>query len=318
MDLVFAGRVAIVTGAGAGLGRAHALLLADRGARVVVNDLGGSVRGEGGGPAAAEAVVEEITARGGVAVADASTVATAEGGSAIVRTALDSFGRVDIIVNNAGIVREGAFHKLTPGMFDAVLDVHLKGALHVTRAAWPLLRDQRYGRVVNTTSAAGLLGMFGESNYATAKAGLVGLTRALAIEGARRNIKVNAIAPVARTRMSEDVLDGFEPDALDPGLVSPLVAWLAHEDCDASGEIFSAGGGRVARYFTAVTPGYFKPDLTPEDVREHLGDICREDDYSVPRSPADELTLIAEAVRGHAATPGRRSSRSRGRSAATS
>ena len=296
MDLGFDGRVAIITGAGAGLGREHALLLACRGARVVVNDLGGSVSGEGADAQAAEAVVKEITAQGGSAVPDTNTVATVEGGSAIVRTALDTFGRVDIVVNNAGIVREGAFHKQTPEMFDAVLDVHLKGAVNVTRAAWPVMREQGYGRVINTTSAAGLLGMFAETNYAAAKAGLVGLTRALALEGARREIMVNAIAPVARTRMSEEALEGFEEEQLDPGLVSPLVAWLAHEDCHTTGEIFSAGGGRVARYFIALTPGHFTPELTPEAVRDNIEEIMREDGYSVPRGIADELTAIVHAI----------------------
>jgi NAD(P)-dependent dehydrogenase (short-subunit alcohol dehydrogenase family) len=185
--LTFDGRVAIVTGGGGGLGRSHALELARRGAHVVVNDLGGAVDGTGGSTTAAEAVVAEIAAAGGEAVANAASVATPDGGAAIVQAALDAFGRVDIVVNNAGILRDAAFKNVTPESLDAVIDVHLKGAFNVLRGAWPLMREQNYGRIVNTSSGSGLFGNFGQSNYGAAKAGLMGLTRVLSIEGARNN-----------------------------------------------------------------------------------------------------------------------------------
>src|SRR4029077_17436716 len=200
--LIFDGRVAVVTGAGGGLGRSHALELARRGAQVVVNDLGGAVDGTGGSASAAEQGVGEIRAAGGEAVANADSVATPDGGTAIVECALDTFGRIDIVVNNAGILRDAAFKNVTPELLDAVIDVHLKGAFNVLRTAWPVLREQNYGRVVNTSSGSGLFGNFGQSNYGAAKAGLMGLTRVLSIEGARNNVMVNAIAPIARTRMT--------------------------------------------------------------------------------------------------------------------
>src|SRR5215472_1623512 len=184
-DLGFDGKVAIVTGAGGGLGRQHALLLASRGARVVVNDLGGSVSGEGANKGPAEAVAEEIRKAGGEAVSDGNSVATPRGGEAIVQTALDAFGRIDIVVNNAGILRDKTFHNMTPDMLEPVIDVHLKGAFYVTRPAWLKMREQRYGRVVNTSSNSGILGNFGQTNYGAAKMGLVGLTRVLAAEGAK-------------------------------------------------------------------------------------------------------------------------------------
>ena len=205
-DLGFDGKVAIVTGAGGGLGREHALLLAKRGALVVVNDLGGAVDGSGGSETPAEQVVEEIKAAGGEAVADANSVATPEGGEAIVQTAIDAFGRIDIVVNNAGILRDKAFHNMTDDLVQPVLDVHLRGAFNVTRPAWGKMREQGYGRVVNTASSAGIIGNFGQASYGAAKMGLVGLTHVLAIEGAKHNIKANAISPIARTRMTEEVL----------------------------------------------------------------------------------------------------------------
>ena len=219
-DLGFDGRVAIITGAGGGLGREHALLLASRGARVVVNDVGGSVSGEGGDAGPAQRVVQEISDAGGEAVADTHSVATPEGGEAIVATALDHFGRVDIVVNNAGILRDKTFHNMTADLLNAVLDVHLKGAFYVTRPAWIKMREQSYGRVINTSSNSGILGNFGQSNYGAAKMGLVGLTRVLAVEGAKYNIKVNAVAPVARTRMTEALL-GSLGEKIDPVTVRP-------------------------------------------------------------------------------------------------
>ena len=287
-DLGFDDKVAIITGAGGGLGREHALLLASRGAQVVVNDLGGSVSGEGGSSGPAETVTKEIAGLGGVAVADTNSVATPEGGEAIVQTALDAFGKVDIVVNNAGILRDKSFHNLTPGLVDPVLDVHLRGAFWVTRPAWAKMREQGYGRVVNTSSNSGILGNFGQANYGAAKMGLVGFTRVLAVEGAKYGIKANAIAPVARTRMTEELL-GPMAEKLDPALVSPLVAWLASEDCPVSGEIYSAAGGRIARFFVGLTPGYYDAALTPEAVRDHWDEIRAEEGYTVPLGPADEF-----------------------------
>jgi NAD(P)-dependent dehydrogenase (short-subunit alcohol dehydrogenase family) len=260
-DLRFDDRVAIVTGAGGGLGREHALLLASRGAKVVVNDLGGASDGTGASPGPAE------------------------------RTA-----RVDIVISNAGILRDKAFHNLTPELLDPVLDVHLKGAFHVIRPAWVKMREVSYGRVLVTTSNSGILGNFGQSNYGAAKMGLVGLARVLAQEGARYNIKVNALAPIARTRMTEELLGPLAPK-LDPGLVAPVAAWLVSEECPVTGEIYSAGGGRVARFFVGLTQGYANPALTPEDVRDHLEEIRDETGYSVPAGVADELSSLVERLR---------------------
>jgi NAD(P)-dependent dehydrogenase (short-subunit alcohol dehydrogenase family) len=290
-DLGFDNRVAIVTGAGGGLGREHALLLAQRGCQVVVNDLGGSASVEGSDAGLAHAVVKEIEAAGGVAVADTNSVATPEGGEAIVQTAVDAFGKVDIVVNNAGILRDKTFAKMTPDLLGPVIDVHLKGAFHVTRPAWNLMREQSYGRIVNTASIAGILGNFGQSNYGAAKMGLVGLTRVLAAEGAKYDIKVNALAPLARTQMLEGLL-GNLAERLDPKLVSPVAAWLCHEDCPVTGEIYSAAGGRVARFFIGLTEGYYNPELTLEDVRDHFADIRDENGYIVPAGIDDELRQL--------------------------
>ncbi len=241
------GRVAIVTGAGGGLGRSHALLLASRGAKVVVNDLGGSRDGSGGGSVMADAVVAEIVDAGGEAVANYDGVHTWEGGQAIVGSAIDAFGRVDVIINNAGILRDTSFAKLEEPQLDLVLKVHLYGAFHVARAAWPHLKDQGYGRIINTTSGSGLYGNFGQSNYSAGKMGQVGLTRTLAIEGAKYGITANVIAPIAKSRMTEDVMPPALLDRLEPEYVSPLVAYLGSEACTQTGRIYSVGGGYMAR-----------------------------------------------------------------------
>jgi NAD(P)-dependent dehydrogenase (short-subunit alcohol dehydrogenase family) len=295
-DLGFDGRVAIITGAGGGLGQQHALLLASRGAQVVVNDVGGSVSGEGSDKGPADAVVEEIRGLGGEAVSDNHSVSTAEGGEAIVQTAMDAFGRVDIVVNNAGILRDKTFQNMTPELLDPVLDVHLKGAFYVTRPAWMRMREQGYGRIVNTSSNAGILGNFGQTNYGAAKMGLVGLTRVLAAEGAKYNIKVNALAPLARTRMTEDLL-GEAVALLEPKLVSPVMAWLVHEDVPVTGEIYSVGGGRVARFFIGMTQGYYNRELTVEDVRDHFDQVRDETNYQVPAGLADELRVVLRTIR---------------------
>jgi NAD(P)-dependent dehydrogenase (short-subunit alcohol dehydrogenase family) len=294
-ELGFDGKVAIITGAGGGLGQQHALLLASRGARVVVNDLGGSVSGEGADQGPAEAVAQAIRDQGGEAVSDGNSVSTPEGGEALVQTALDAYGQVDIVINNAGILRDKTFHNLTPELLGPVIDVHLKGAFYVTRPAWIKMREQGYGRVVNTSSNSGILGNFGQSNYGAAKMGLVGLTRVLAAEGAKYNIKVNAIAPLARTRMTEDVL-GDAVAQLDPEFVSPVVAWLAHEDVPVTGEVYTVGGGRVARFFIGMTPGYYNAKLTVEDVRDHFDQIRDEQGYTVPSGPTDELRLLLQTL----------------------
>ncbi len=296
-DLSFENRVAVITGAGGGLGREHALLLASRGAQLVINDLGGAIDGSGGdlGPAAKTA--KEINDLGGVAVADGNSVSTMEGGAGIIKTAMDAFGRVDIVINNAGILRDKSFHNMDEAMIDAVLAVHLKGAFNVTKAAWPIMREQSYGRIVNTSSNSGILGNFGQANYGAAKMGLVGLTRVLAAEGAKANIKVNALAPIARTRMTEELL-GQLAEKLDPKLVSPIVAWLVHEDCPVTGEIYSAAGGRIARMFIGLTEGYYNPELSLEDVRDHFEQIRSEDGYIVPAGPGDELKALLKAFGG--------------------
>jgi NAD(P)-dependent dehydrogenase (short-subunit alcohol dehydrogenase family) len=291
-DIGFEGRVAVITGAGGGLGREHALLLASRGAQVVVNDLGGRIDGSGPSGDPAQKVVAQIEGAGGVAVADTNDIATPEGGEAVIQTAIDAFGRVDIVVNNAGILRDKSFANLEPAMWDAVIAVHLRGAMCVTQPAWRHMREQGYGRVVNTSSGSGLFGNFGQSNYGAAKMGLVGLTRVLALEGARHNIKVNAIAPVAHTRMTETMF-GEMAQKLEPRLVAPVVAYLASEECSVTGEIYSAVGGRVARVFVAVTPGYFNPDLTAEDVRDHLDELRAEPGYAVPVDGNAEISLVA-------------------------
>jgi NAD(P)-dependent dehydrogenase (short-subunit alcohol dehydrogenase family) len=296
--LSFENRVAVVTGAGGGLGRQHALLLASRGAQVVVNDFGGGVDGSGGDPGPAAGVAKEINDAGGVAIADATSVATATGGEAIVQRALEEWGRVDIVVNNAGILRDKTFQSMTPDLLDPVIDVHLKGAFHVTRPAWVAMRAQGYGRIVNTSSTAGILGNFGQTNYGAAKMGLVGLTRVLALEGAKYNIKANVLAPLARSRMTENLLGPLK-DHVGPEYVAPLVAWLCHEDCPVTGEIYSAGGGRVARIFIGLTTGYFNADLTIEDVRDHFDQIRDEKGYTVPSSVADESALLMAALREH-------------------
>src|SRR5437588_2955080 len=292
-DLGYDGKVAIITGAGGGLGREHALLLASRGAQVVVNDLGGSVHGEGGDAGPAETTVKEIEGLGGIAVADTNSVATPEGGEAIVQTALDAFGHIDIVINNAGILRDKTFHNMTPEFVDPVLDVHLRGAFWVTRPAWVKMREQGYGRILNTSSNSGILGNFGQSNYGAAKMGLVGLTRVLAAEGAKYNIKVNALAPVARTRMTEELL-GPLADKLDPKLVSPIVAWLVHEDCPVTGEIYSAAGGRIARFFVGLTQGYYNEKLSLEDVRDNFDQIRSEEGYVVPSGPGEEFAQLLQ------------------------
>ncbi|MFV0318724.1 MAG: SDR family oxidoreductase [Microthrixaceae bacterium] len=294
-DLGFDGQVAIVTGAGGGLGRSHALELARRGARVVVNDLGGTVDGTGGSDSAAQKVVDEITAAGGEAVADHNSVATPEGGAAIVQSALDAFDTVDIVINNAGILRDKTFHNMTPELLEPVIAVHLLGAFYVTQPAWVIMREKGYGRVVNTSSNSGLLGNFGQANYGAAKLGLVGFTRVLANEGKAKGIRANAIAPVAKTRMTEDLL-GPLGDKLEPAEVTPTVIYLAHEDCPVNGEVYSVAGGVVSRYFIGLTQGWYSEGHSAEDVRDNFEQIRDEADYLVPEDPSGELKKLLETL----------------------
>ena len=292
------GRVAVVTGAGGGLGRSHALLLAARGARVVVNDLGSAVDGSGGASTAADRVVAEIIAAGGEAVANHDGVHTWDGGEAIVASALAAFGRIDVVVNNAGILRDVSFGKLGPQHLDPVLDVHLAGAFHVTRAAWPHLREQGFGRVVCTTSGSGLYGNFGQSNYAAAKMGLVGLTRTLAIEGARHDIVVNAIAPIAASRMTEDVMPAAVLERLRPEHVSPLVTYLCSPACEESGSVFSVGGGYVARVAVVEGEGVAFDDVpTVEDVAARFAELRELGDATEFRGGlADQVARMSEVL----------------------
>ena len=284
MNLGFDGRVVVVTGAGGGLGRCHALEFARRGAQVVVNDVGASVDGTGSS-SAAQAVVDEITAAGGAAVANTDSVSTPEGGRAIVASAVDTFGRIDVLVNNAGILRDAAFKNMTAEQVDAVIAVHLRGAFYVTGAAWPHMREQGYGRIVMTTSGSGLFGTFGQANYGAAKTGLVGLMNVLAIEGARNNIRVNAISPIARTRMTENTMTELVKD-LEPEQVTPVVVYLGHEVCDRTAHIYRVGGAHVSRVFIAETAGIDEPGLTVELMAANIDRIDDPSSYTIRGGPA--------------------------------
>lgn len=280
------GRVVVITGAGGGLGRQHAKLFAQQGARVVVNDLGGNRDGSGFGSDMADAVVSEITDAGGEAVANYDDVATVDGGQRAVATALDAFGQIDIVVNNAGILRDKSFHKMTPEQWDAVLKVHLYGAFNVTRAAWPHLRAQQFGRVVVTTSTSGLFGNFGQANYGAAKMGMVGLINTLAVEGARFNITANAVAPLADTRMTADVIPDDARVDLDPAYASPIIVHLCSEECTDTGVITLASGGHYARiaYMQAVGVQF---DHVPsvEEIAVSWDEIMDLTDSAMGRNP---------------------------------
>jgi len=298
--ITFDGRVAIVTGAGGGLGRTYALELARRGARVVVNDLGGAVDGTGSSESAADRVVSEIEDAGGEAVANYDSVSTEEGGEAIVQSALDSFGKVDIVVNNAGILRDKSFTNMTMAEVEAVIDVHLKGGFHVSSPAFKVMREHSYGRFVFTSSASGLFGNFGQANYGAAKAGLVGLSNVLAIEGAKYNIKSNAVAPIAKTRMTEDLLGPFA-DMVAPEQVTPMVVYLCSEANEHSHEIFTVGGGRYGRVFIATNNGWFAgTDEVPsvEAVNGHMDEIRDLSDYVIPLDNNDEIMLLRKMLAG--------------------
>ncbi|OBG34202.1 SDR family NAD(P)-dependent oxidoreductase [Mycobacterium sp. E3198] len=271
-DLRFDGRVAVITGSGRGLGRSYAMLLASRGAKVVVNDPGGGLSGDSTDAGPADEVVREIVAAGGQAVANTDSVATADGGKAIIDAALDTYGRVDVLIHNAGNVRRGSLKELSYEDFDAVLDVHLRGAFHVVRPAFPAMCDAGYGRIVLTSSIGGLYGNQDVANYAAAKAGVIGLSHVAALEGAADGVRCNVIVPAAVTRMAAGIDTSAYPP-MGPELVAPVVGWLAHESCSVTGEVFVALAGRVARAVVAESPGVHRPAWTVEDVGEHLDAI---------------------------------------------
>jgi NAD(P)-dependent dehydrogenase (short-subunit alcohol dehydrogenase family) len=299
-EVRYDGRVAIITGAGGGLGKTYAQMLASRGASVVVNDLGGAADGTGGGSSMADETVKEINESGGKAVANYDSVATPEGGEAIVKSAVDNFGKVDILINNAGILRDKSFTKLEPQNLDAVLDVHLRGAFFVTQPAFKVMKENNYGRIVFASSGAGIFGNFGQSNYGAAKMGLVGLSNVLAVEGARNNIKSNVIAPIAKTRLTEQLLGGLA-DALDPKFVTPLVAYLSSETCELTHEIFDVGGGRYARIFVGLGEGWVgAKGTTPsvEEIAANMDAIRSTDKFTIPDSIAGETQAIIEALKG--------------------
>jgi NAD(P)-dependent dehydrogenase (short-subunit alcohol dehydrogenase family) len=288
-DIRYDGRVAVITGAGGGLGRSYALYLAARGAKIVVNDLGGTTDGQGNDARAADAVVAEIHALGSEAVANHDSVSTAGGGERIIQTAMDTYGVVDIVINNAGILRDASLVKMPSENFDTLIDVHLKGAFYVTQPAFRVMKERGYGRVVYTASGAGVFGNFGQANYAAAKMGLVGLSSVTAIEGAKYNIKSNVITPIARTRLTEGVM-GATGDMFAPEFIAPMVAYLVSEGCEYSHEIFNVGAGRYSRIFIGSAPGWSAPaGTTPsvEDIRDNLAGIYSTDGYKIPVSAVD-------------------------------
>ena len=299
MTIRFDGRVAVVTGAGGGLGRQHALALAARGAQVVVNDLGGTLDGSGGTPSAALAVVEEIRAAGGVAMASGASVTDAAAVQAMVDEAMREWGRIDILVNNAGVLRDKSFTKMTIDDFRLVVEVHLMGAVNCCKAVWDLMRAQNYGRIVMTTSSSGLYGNFGQSNYGAAKMALVGLMQTLSIEGAKHNIRVNCLAPTAATRMTEHlmpeaVLKLLQPEAVTPGLLALLA------DDAPTRAILCAGAGAFERAHITLTPGVFVglPADAAEQVAARIDELSSRDGESVPESGnAQGVLEIGKAMR---------------------
>jgi NAD(P)-dependent dehydrogenase (short-subunit alcohol dehydrogenase family) len=298
------GRVAIVSGAGAGLGRAYALALAERGAAVLVNDLGAAIDGSGSNASRASSVAAEIRAAGGEAVADGTSIASVEGGEAIVQHALDAFGQVDILVNNAGNMRLSSFAKLDVSTIDEVLDVHLGGTFYLTKPAWNAMAERQSGRIVLTGSGLGAFGIYGAGVYAAAKGGVAGLLNVLELESDRHGIKVNAVAPMAKTRMSGDGLFSEVPESsVGPELVAPVVVYLASDECSVNGEMWSVGAGSVSRLFTGRTQGYFKHPteeghLTAEDVADHGDAIMDTANFSEPHDWPAEWQLVVEHYEG--------------------
>ena len=299
-EIRFDDRVAVITGAGGGLGKTYALEFAKRGGKVVVNDLGGSADGSGAGSSMADQVVKEISEAGGTAVANYDSVATVEGGEAIIQTALDNFGQVDIVVNNAGILRDKSFAKLTNAELEIVLDVHLKGAFYVSQPAFRAMKERNYGRFIFTASAAGIFGNFGQTNYGAAKMGLVGLSNVLAVEGKKNNILSNVIAPIARTRLTEDLM-GALADNLHPEQVTSLVTYLCSEANEETHQIYSVGGGKYSRIFIGMAPGWFAgvgEIPTAEEIAANLGQINSDEGYIIPDSIAAEMQTLMAAFKG--------------------
>lgn len=301
-ELRFDHRVAVITGAGRGLGRAYALLLAARGAKVVVNDPGGSLQGEGVDVGPAQSVVDEVRAAGGEAVACTESVGTPEGGKAIIDAAMDNYGRIDILIHNAGNVRPGSLKEISYDDFNAVLDVHLRGAFHVVRPAFPLMCNAGYGRIVLTSSIGGLYGNHGVVNYAMSKAGMIGLSNVAALEGEAEGVKCNIVVPGAVTRMAEGIdISAYPP--MGPELVAPVVGWLAHEACSVTGEMLISIAGRVAKAYIAETRGVYRSEWTIEAVGEQV-DAIRDADSPliippVPSGHVDHIRYSFEmAARG--------------------
>jgi NAD(P)-dependent dehydrogenase (short-subunit alcohol dehydrogenase family) len=292
-DIRFDDKVVIVTGAGGGIGRAHALLFAKHGAKVIVNDLGGSTQGEGANSEAALKVVEEIKAAGGTAIANPDNVIN---GDRIVECAMDNFGRIDIVVNNAGILRDKSFPKMTDEDWDLIYRVHVEGAYKTTKAAWAHMKENNFGRVIFTSSTSGIYGNFGQANYGMAKLGLYGFTRTLAIEGRKNNIFVNAIAPTGGTRMTEGLFPPGAFDKLKPELVSPLVAYLCSEECQETGSLFEVGGGWMGKVRWERSLGIgFNPDegFTPEDVAANFEKLCS---FEGAVHPKDNIEALKELM----------------------
>jgi NAD(P)-dependent dehydrogenase (short-subunit alcohol dehydrogenase family) len=299
-ELRFDNRVAVITGAGRGLGRSYALLLASKGARVVVNDLGGSMKGDGVDAGPAQEVVAQIRAAGGEAVACTDSVATPEGGKAIIQAALDNYGRIDILIHNAGNVRGASLKEMTQEDFDTVIDVHLRGAFHVVRPAFPIMCEAGYGRVVLTSSIGGLYGSYNQANYSAAKGGLIGLSHVVALEGAEEGVKCNAIVPAAVTRMAEGIDTSVYPP-MAPELVAPAVGWLAHESCSITGEMLTSIAGRVAKAYVAETKGVYRPSWTMEEVAQQMDAISDRSDplilSPVPSGHAEHIGYSFEMAK---------------------
>jgi NAD(P)-dependent dehydrogenase (short-subunit alcohol dehydrogenase family) len=297
-EITFDGRVAVITGAGGGLGRTYALEIARRGGMLVVNDLGGKPDGTGASHSMADQVVKEITEAGGKAVANYDSVSTPEGGEGIIRAAVDNFGKVDVVINNAGILRDKTFAKLSKEELEVVIDVHLKGAFYVSQPAFRVMKENNYGRFLFTASGAGIFGNFGQTNYGAAKMGLVGLSNVLAQEGAKNNIKCNVIAPIAKTRLTESLL-GPMAEKLHPECVTPLAVYLVSEACELTHEIFDVGGGRYARIFIGMNEGWAKGPGVPASVEEiaaNLDKIRDPSGYIIPTGIGDEMRMAAKLL----------------------